>query len=228
LAARWDEARLAILSSLLSLFAHYRTGEAEPLVLKFVSIDSMSIGVVRSLWPDVPCVMVIRDPVEVMVTTLNGRGWMDYKELPEVSTALFGWKALSRKTTEMTDEEYCARILGSFCAAALEAIDHRCMIVDYEPGENARDCKIFLHRTAERRVQRGRSVWCVCQGSREEDPFQGRPGAEAKAGKHAGKKRGQPVGDGRLFGIEKTANRNSRHMIAKGTKNQTVGRLSPI
>jgi hypothetical protein len=131
LAARWDEAKRAILSSLFSLFAHYRTGQAEPLVLKFVSIDSMSIGVIRSFWPDVPCVMVIRDPVEVMVTTLPGGGWMDYKKLPEVSTALFGWKGLARKTMEMTDEEYCARVLGSLCAAALDAIDDRCMVVDY-------------------------------------------------------------------------------------------------
>lgn len=131
LIARWDETRRAILSSLFSLFAHYRTGEAEPLVLKFVSIDAMSIEVIRSIWPDVPCVMVIRDPLEVMVTQLKGRGWMDYKKLPEVSTALFGWKGITRKTTEMTDEEYCARIVGGLCASALEAIGGRCMVVDY-------------------------------------------------------------------------------------------------
>ena len=131
---RWDETRRTLLDSLFSLFAHYRTGEAEPLVIKFVSLDAMSMQLVRSYWPEVPCVVVIRDPVEVMVTNLKGRGWMSFKEHPEYATQIFGWTDLPRPVAAMIDEEFCARVLGSFCESALQAIpegDGGCMVVDY-------------------------------------------------------------------------------------------------
>jgi hypothetical protein len=131
----WDRTRRKLLNSLFSLYAHYRTGEPEPLVIKFVSLDTLSMPLVRSYWPDVPCVVVIRDPVEVMVTNLKGRGWMAFKDRPEFATQLFGWTNLPRPAGEMVDEEFCARVLGSFCTSALQAIpegrDEKCMVVDY-------------------------------------------------------------------------------------------------
>ena len=111
---RWDRTRRMLLNSLFSLFAHYRTGEAEPLVIKFVSLDILGMQLVRSYWPEVPCVIVIRDPVEVMVTNLKGRGWMSLKERPEYATGLLGWTDLPRPPAAMIDEEFCARVLGSF------------------------------------------------------------------------------------------------------------------
>ncbi len=135
LSERWERTRRTLLNSLFSLFAHYRTGEAEPLVMKFVSIDTMSMRWIRSNWPDVPCVVVIRDPVEVMVTNLKGRGWMTFKDRPEYACELFGWSNLPRPVAEMIEEEFCARVLGSFCASALEAMqvgkNGNCMVVDY-------------------------------------------------------------------------------------------------
>jgi hypothetical protein len=132
---RWDGIRRASLNALFSLFAHYRTGEPEALVIKLVSLDLLSIQLMRSYWPDVPCVIVIRDPVEVMVTNLKGRGWMSLKERPEYATELFGWTNLPRAAAAMIDEEFCARVLGSFCASALQVLpsggDARCMVVDY-------------------------------------------------------------------------------------------------
>jgi hypothetical protein len=132
---RWERTRRMLLHSLFSLFAHYRTGEAESLVIKFVSLDILGLQLVRSCWPEVPCVIVIRDPVEVMVTNLKGRGWMSLKERPEYATQLLGWTDLPRPAAAMIDEEFCARVLGSFCTSALQTLaqngDDRCMVVDY-------------------------------------------------------------------------------------------------
>ena len=135
LAERWESTRGKLLQSLFSLFAHYRTGEAEPLVIKFASLDILGMRWMRACWPEVPCVVVIRDPVEVMVTTLQGGGWMSAKEHPEHAMELFGWTDLPRPVDAMIPEEFCARVLGSFCTAALtaagEVSNTKCMVVDY-------------------------------------------------------------------------------------------------
>jgi hypothetical protein len=132
---RWDRTRRTLLDSLFSLFAHYRTGEPEPLVMKFVSLDTLAMPWIRANWPDVPCVVVIRDPVEVMVTNLKGRSWMVFKDHPEYASELFRWTDLPRSVEKMIEEEFCGRVLGSFCRSALEAIGNgssgNCMVIDY-------------------------------------------------------------------------------------------------
>ena len=146
LTGRWDETRRALLNSLFSLFAHYRLGQAEPLVIKFMSINILCLRLVRSYWPDVPCVVVIRDPVEVMVSSLPGGGWMSFKQRPEQAREMFGWPEESRTSADMTDEEFAARVLGRYCASALEAVDDKCMVVDYvelNPGR-MRDIASFF------------------------------------------------------------------------------------
>ncbi len=124
-----------LFSALFSLYATYRTGEPEPLAIKFVSLDILGMKLLRSHWPDVPCVIVIRDPVEVMVTTLRGKGWMAFQDHPALACELFGWRDLARPVPSMIKEEFCARVLGSFCSSALAAMDlaktGKCMVVDY-------------------------------------------------------------------------------------------------
>src|ERR1700722_13176824 len=126
LSVRWDRTRRTLLNALFSLFAHYQTGEPQPLVLKFVSLDILSMAVIRSYWPEVPCVVVIRDPVEIMVSILKGGGWLTLKDQPRLTAEVFGWKDLPRSTNEMIAEEFCARVLGRFCDSALQALDDKC------------------------------------------------------------------------------------------------------
>jgi len=143
--ARWTQIREALLKSLFSLFAHYRTGRPEPLFIKFTSVDILSMSVVRSLWPEVPCVVVVRDPVEVMVASLSGGGWMSLKSTPELACQFFGWADLPRSPDRMTDEEFSARVLGRYFAAARDSVDEKCMIVDYEDLNPKRVRAIAAH-----------------------------------------------------------------------------------
>jgi hypothetical protein len=83
--ASWDQLRRTLFSYLVSLYANYRTGEPQQVVIKFQSWNISLWQVVRSYWPEVPCVVVIRDPVEVMTANLAGGGWMDFKESPEMA-----------------------------------------------------------------------------------------------------------------------------------------------
>ena len=131
LSARWENRRAETLRALITSLATYRTGEPEPLVIKFASINIRSMAFLRRIWPDVPCLVVVREPMEVIVSNRHGGGWMQLKTAPETAMEAFGWQGLPRPVAEMPDEEFAARVIGSFFAAAEEAIDARVMVADY-------------------------------------------------------------------------------------------------
>ena len=128
----WDLIRRALFRSLISLSAHYRTGEPAPVVIKFPSWNILFWSVVRSYWPDVPCLVVIRDPVEVISGSLAGGGWMEFKKTPELAGRLFGWENLPRSVPEMSNAEFAARVLRRFYTCAREMADQRSKILDYQ------------------------------------------------------------------------------------------------
>ncbi len=129
---RWHSTRRRLFDSLFRLFAHYRTGEPERLVVKFCSLNLFDMQFVRQCWPQTPCVVLVRDPLAVLVSTLHERGWLAHKDQPELVRMLYGWRDLPQPPSEMPDEEYCARLLGRHMAAAIESIDDRCKVIDYE------------------------------------------------------------------------------------------------
>lgn len=129
----WQRAQAMLLESLARIFAHYRTGQTERLIIKFASWNILSISIVRSIWPTAPCVILIRDPVEVTVSHLrNPGGWMRFRACPRDATELFGWASLDLQVAQMENAEYCARIIGALCEAATPFVDDNCKILDYE------------------------------------------------------------------------------------------------
>jgi hypothetical protein len=107
----------------------FRGGERR-LFFKFTSWNTARLGIVRRLWPATPWIFLARDPVEVMVSNLKSNtGWMKLKGSPEQARALFGWR--DANPLEMSDEEYCARVLGQFCWTARNLQNRRDIVVDY-------------------------------------------------------------------------------------------------
>jgi hypothetical protein len=132
LRARWFAFRRRLFEATFRLFAHYRTGGTERLVVKFSSINTLSMNFVRQAFPEVPCVLVVRDPNDVLVSTLNENGWLLHKNQPGETEAFYGWTGPPRPFAEMSNEEYCAGLLGRHLEAAREAVDARCKVIDYE------------------------------------------------------------------------------------------------
>jgi hypothetical protein len=132
LRARWFDFRRRLFESAFRLFAHYRTGETERLVVKFSSINTLSMKFVRQAFPDVPCVLVVRDPNDVLVSALNENGWLSHKDRSGEPEAFYGWTNPPRAFAEMSNEEYCAGLLGRHLEAAREAVDAHCRVIDYE------------------------------------------------------------------------------------------------
>jgi hypothetical protein len=96
LRSRWHQTRRRLFESVFRLFAHYSTGETQRLVVKFSSLNLFAMKFVREAWPDIPCVVVVRDPAEVLVSALNESGRPD----PPCPFE------------DMSNEEYCGQLLG--------------------------------------------------------------------------------------------------------------------
>jgi hypothetical protein len=130
---RWEASRRAMLDGIIRLYAHYRTGQAEPVVVKFSSLNLMGMKVVRACWPEVPCVVLVRNPAEVLVTAAaSEHGWLKWKSDGKLAREVLAFTESPETVEAMGPEEYCARVLGKLLASALEAVDENCKVIDYE------------------------------------------------------------------------------------------------
>jgi hypothetical protein len=126
---------------MIKVFGQRRLGIEEDLVVKFTSWNILYLSLVRSLWPTVPCLLVIRDPLEIMLSNLSSpSGWMSRKSMPSFCRGLFGWAGADLE--EMTNEEYCARVIGELCRAATMALDSSCIVVEYKDIDADKLCQL--------------------------------------------------------------------------------------
>jgi hypothetical protein len=122
-----------LLDCAVRIFASFRQQRDLKLIIKFVSWNVMSWSVIRALWPDVPAVFVIRDPLEVILSNLRGPGaLMAFKNQPILSGNVFGWDQFGSNALGMKPEEYCAKVVGRLCYSLAKALDQHCRIIDYQ------------------------------------------------------------------------------------------------
>ncbi|MGA2890834.1 MAG: cupin domain-containing protein [Terracidiphilus sp.] len=124
--------RGAILKGVVNAFGQRRSGMERSLVIKFSSWSILHLKTIRALWPQVPCVIIVRDPLEVAVSCLDKPpGWMNLKdEVQGTVDSVLGWDAKSVST--MTKIGFCARILGEFLKIAVVGKETGCHVVDYK------------------------------------------------------------------------------------------------
>jgi hypothetical protein len=125
-----EAARRKLLDCVTRVYAH-ASGQRQPkLVIKCNPLNTLNIRLVRALWPDVPFLVMIRDPVEVIVSVLaKWPGWISFKGRRALSCKLFGWTG--EEFDSMTMYDYCARVIGGYCQAATEMIGPDCKLIDY-------------------------------------------------------------------------------------------------
>ena len=141
-----DEERRKLTECLFSLFSCYRTGKPEPIVVKFMSQNSISFSTIHGLWPDVPCLFVIRDPVDVMVSNLKDGGLNRFTESPALAYAMCGADP-SLPISQISVEEFCARVLGRYFDALIGKVGPNVRIIDYDDINPESICDIikFFH-----------------------------------------------------------------------------------
>jgi hypothetical protein len=118
--------RIDWLRSLVGALGRPPRGEVN-YVLKLDAWSVLALPLIRAAFPETPWLFLYRDPVEILVSQLSHRGaHMVPGALPP---DLFGLEPDSVVT--MASEEYCARVLGAICEAALDGEDERAMFVEY-------------------------------------------------------------------------------------------------
>jgi hypothetical protein len=92
--------------------------------VKFASTSILHIKSLRRAWPDVPFLILFRDPIEVTVSNLRTRPeWMIPDSNPGAAAAIGGVDV--NRLQSITDEEFCARALERYYAAAESVADER-------------------------------------------------------------------------------------------------------
>jgi hypothetical protein len=93
-----------------------RTAHSQ-LVVKLDAWAIFALPLVRQAFPDVPCVFVYRDPIEVVVSHLGHRG---YHTVPGTLRAE-GMGLPGGISESPAPEQYVAAVLGAICSAAVAA-----------------------------------------------------------------------------------------------------------
>ena len=111
-----DDQRVDWLRGLISAFGRQRNPEERNLFIKFDSWSVLDLPLVRRAFPTTPWLFVYRDPVEVLVSHALQRG---RQMLPGVlEPSLLGLEISEINPARL--DEYCAKVLGRFCQAAVE------------------------------------------------------------------------------------------------------------
>ena len=100
-------------------------------LVKFACMSILQVQALRRTWANVPFLILFRNPIEVTVSNLRNRPeWMSVDSNPAAAAAIIGVDL--NQLHGMRDDEFCARALGRYYAAAESfAGDHRTQLVDY-------------------------------------------------------------------------------------------------
>jgi hypothetical protein len=120
--------RDSILQSIVNLYSNYQKKQRN-IIIKLASWNLLSFGIFRKIWPDVPCILLIRHPGEVIVSNLKPGGWLNFRSNPQCASRLLELDEM--QVEQISDMEFCARVIKRLNETALEFIDARLMIIDY-------------------------------------------------------------------------------------------------
>jgi hypothetical protein len=106
------------LRCLVALYADSGGHKPYKVVIKFHAVNLFDIETIRSIWPESPCLIMIRDPIEIMVSMLaNPGGFMRLRDKPNAALTVFGWD--NAGASNMTPEEYCGRANGALMSGRI-------------------------------------------------------------------------------------------------------------
>lgn len=112
------EYRLRILKAAVEAYGRF-PGQDKRFLFKLTSWNILHFHIFRRLWPETPCVVVVRDPLEVGVSCMETPpGWMNRRK--------------QSVTSKISRESFCARMLGRFYTIAKEAAALGALVVQYE------------------------------------------------------------------------------------------------
>jgi hypothetical protein len=127
-----DLVYLSLVRAAVQTFAGDPSAGDSRYFVKFACASILQIKSLRRIWPNVPFLILFRDPTEVTVSNLrNPPQWMSADSNPAAAAAIVGVDV--DQLSGITDEEFCARALGLYYAAAESVADERTtLLFDYK------------------------------------------------------------------------------------------------
>lgn len=139
-----EEDRIKGLQLLVNALGQKRRETETNYFIKFKSWNIRKLDLIKKAFPDVKWIFIYRNPIEVMVSVLKAPAewmdlksnsvkddpiWTDLKNTPGICESITGFSA--QEIELMSSEEYCARMLASFCQIALKMADHNTLMLNY-------------------------------------------------------------------------------------------------
>jgi hypothetical protein len=123
-------ASASALRDVCKAFGHYRGSSKPQLILKTGGAGVVALRALREIWPNVPCVVVIRDPIQVVVSNLRNPPSMLSEWYDAPSKCCLG--SVPDQVIKAGVQEFCVWLVGRICSTALEQLDDRCLVLDYQ------------------------------------------------------------------------------------------------
>ena len=135
------EWRVEALRAMVSALGRRRSGGERRYVIKLDSWHILALPLFRRSFPQVPCVFLYRDPVEVLVSQMRMRGIQTMPQL--MPPGIYGMQP--HEFTGVPGEDVCARVLGLFCRAAADHLAEGGLAVAYSELPEAAAMRIADH-----------------------------------------------------------------------------------
>ncbi len=139
----YDEQSLTIYRNLILALGRRRTSEQQRYFVKFRSWNVLFIDFITQAFPDVPCLFIYRDPVEVLVSGQWKRVWtLDFKS--QLAGAYMADKPQS-VTQAMDDLNFLARIYARYFTQVLKNKTEKLCYLNYDQLTRANFPTILDH-----------------------------------------------------------------------------------
>lgn len=126
----YDAQTFTIYRNLLLAMGRRRTCHQQQYFVKFRSWNALFIDFITQVFPDVPCLFLYRDPVEVLVSGQWQRVWtLDFKGL---APGAYMSGCSVAETQAMDDLTFLAKIYRRYFAAALQSKTEQLHYLNYE------------------------------------------------------------------------------------------------
>lgn len=137
----WVPTRAMFLDYVTRLYANPSDQETRRLVVKCDVVDLLHLPMIRSVWPDTPLLVIIRDPLEVLVSNIEEPPpWTKIRNCPRLASPMLRMGQPDLNGIEI--EEYWARSLANLFQSAYDNIDDKCRVIDYSDLTERAICDI--------------------------------------------------------------------------------------
>jgi hypothetical protein len=137
-----ETTRLRWLRMMIGLLGQPANAIEQRLFVKFDSWHARSMALIARAYPEVPCVFLVRDPVEVIVSHLRQSG----AQMVPGMLGLLPPGIDPAAAAVLPRPEYIARMVGCYCEAAVPTIDRTAgtvQVIDYADLDGAIDSQVF-------------------------------------------------------------------------------------